>query len=466
MKLNIFVLSMLLGVSYIEIPAQDMSKRMDPEVWLAQENISDAVEFGRQLAATDTGLDWICVRVDGDDVKRPRGAGDLWHRMGDLRLVLDSAGFNLSRSHNIGFNYGAYEFSYRGRLMALGGLGFWEQHAKLIEFSPATGEWERLAMGIGPGFVKASGCWLTGDMSSVVAVSHETEQDPDDGVVWELDLTSYQWEPLGRLTEVFSSFHPGSNAATLETEDYVLWVRQNQSVVIRKADLKAVLTTDWLRTDLAQLKPEPDGVLVTMGRGNQIQWWRPSDVGEPVQLTSLDVGELFEGATRAMQPTALMTPMSPSVSDAGREAGAGWPWERGLILLTLGFGLVVGWAVGRRRQVPVSLESTGSSAVKPQATDMPLPSPPERQVSFAAKTRSNPEVDALEALGMVVMSSAELNAHLELDNQLSSESRRARRAQFIREVNREYQRCHGVDLIFREQDSNDRRRTHYVIRPH
>ncbi len=466
MKSNIFVLSMLLGVSYMEIPAQDMSKRMDPEVWLAQENISDAVEFGRQLAAGDAALDWVCVRVDGDAVKRPRGAGDIWHRMGDLRLVLDSAGLNLSRSHNIGFNYGAFEFSYRGRLMALGGLGFWEQHAKLIEFSPGTGEWERLATGMGPGFVKASGCWLTADMSSVVAVSHETEQDPEDGVVWELDLTSFHWEPLGRLTEVFSSFHPGSNAATLETEDYVLWVRQHQSVVIRKVDLKAVLTTDWLRADLEQLKPEPDDALVTMGRGNQIEWWRPSDVGEPVQLTSLNVGELFEGATKAMQPTALMTPMPPSISDAGKEASTGWPWERGLILVTLGFGLAVGWAVGRRRQVPVSLESTGSSMVKSEPAEMPLPSAREGQASLAAKTRSNPEVDALEALGTVVMSSAELNAHLELDKQLSSESRRARRAQFIREVNREYQRRHGVDLIFREQDPNDRRRTHYVIRPH
>ena len=76
------------------------------------------------------------------------------------------------------------------------------------------------------------------------------------------------------------------------------------------------------------------------------------------------------------------------------------------------------------------------------------------------------EVATLESMGMLVLSSQELNVHLNMGENVSAESCRARRAQFIRDVNREYQARHGVDLIFRERDAIDRRRTNYVIRPH
>ena len=74
-------------------------------------------------------------------------------------------------------------------------------------------------------------------------------------------------------------------------------------------------------------------------------------------------------------------------------------------------------------------------------------------------------IQQLEINGEGVMSTEELNLFLDLGVDVSSESKRAKRAQFIRDVNRIYQMRHGEDMIVREKDLNDRRRTIYVIHP-
>lgn len=56
-----------------------------------------------------------------------------------------------------------------------------------------------------------------------------------------------------------------------------------------------------------------------------------------------------------------------------------------------------------------------------------------------------------------------MNQFLDLGEEVPSESKRA---QFIRDVNRIYQMRHGKDMVVREKDLNDRRRTIDVIHPH
>ncbi|MGB1619388.1 MAG: hypothetical protein ACPHBM_07170, partial [Flavobacteriales bacterium] len=75
------------------------------------------------------------------------------------------------------------------------------------------------------------------------------------------------------------------------------------------------------------------------------------------------------------------------------------------------------------------------------------------------------DIVELERLGARIMSTEEVNQFLDLGEEVSSESKRAKRAQFIRDVNRVYQMRHGKDMIVREKDLNDRRRTIYVIHP-
>ena len=76
----------------------------------------------------------------------PLGNGPQLLRDGDLRVVLDASGANRSISHNIGFNLAAKHFRFNQRLYSLGGRGFWNAHAKLVEFIEKTGEWELVMM--------------------------------------------------------------------------------------------------------------------------------------------------------------------------------------------------------------------------------------------------------------------------------------------------------------------------------
>ena len=64
-----------------------------------------------------------------------------------------------------------------------------------------------------------------------------------------------------------------------------------------------------------------------------------------------------------------------------------------------------------------------------------------------------------------VLGTEEINLLFGLTVDMSAESKRAKRAQYIREVNREYRVLHNADLIRREKDSKDRRRTVYIIHP-
>jgi len=64
------------------------------------------------------------------------------------------------------------------------------------------------------------------------------------------------------------------------------------------------------------------------------------------------------------------------------------------------------------------------------------------------------------------LTTEELNAMLGLTEELSEETRRARRAQAIRKVNQEYEMWFNQPLILRTKDEVDRRRTIYLIQRH
>lgn len=452
----------LMGVSG-GVQAQDASRRMDPEVWFQQKNIADAFQFASDKAVALPALYRAHLSVGRDALVHGPGGDGAWLRDGDMRLVLDEAGVNLSRSHNIGFNYGAYHFGFRGRLMSLGGMGFWEQHSKLVEFLPESGEWEWLPCASGPAHVRAAGCWLAGNGEQLWAVEEPMEGATDGGGVWTLDLTSLRWTQSGRLSDTFSAFHPGSNAHTLETEDHVVWVRNLQSVIIRKADGKAVLSSAWAAKDLQRFRPKGQDVRLLLVSGNEITWmWPHEAVGED-STAVWDVAAEFEAASEYMDPMNLTEPLEAVDKGAEAQATLALPLWPIVALLALVVGAGAGVAMGRR-------SGASPSAVESQEGQAALTHSPASKSGKggldAEASRVIGEVATLESMGMLVMSSHELNLHLNMRENVSAESRRARRAQFIRDVNREYQARHGVDLIFRERDEHDRRRTNYVIRPH
>ena len=443
--------------------AQDASRRMDPEEWFRQKNIAAAFQFANEAVASKTALYRSHLSVGREVLVKGAGGSDVWLRDGDMRLVLDDAGANLSRSHNIGFNYGAYHFSFRGRLMSLGGMGFWEQHAKLIEFLPESGEWEWLPCASGPAHVRAAGCWIAEEKEQLWAVDEPVDGAAEGGGVWTLDLTTLRWSQAGRLSDTFSAFHPGSNAQTLETENHVIWVRHLQSVIVRKADGKAVLSSAWSAKDLQRLRPKGQDVRLQWVTGNLISWMWPQKGGGADSIVVWDVAAEFDAASKQMDPMDFMVPIEPAEKEGETKATLGLPAWPFIALLALIIGAGFGVAMGRRSGPRLSEGTSQNGQV--QFAERPAPAVGVKNLDTEA-SRVLGEVATLESMGMLVLSSQELNVHLNMGENVSAESCRARRAQFIRDVNREYQARHGVDLIFRERDAIDRRRTNYVIRPH
>lgn len=160
-----------------------------------------------------------------------------------------------------------------------------------------------------------------------------------------------------------------------------------------------------------------------------------------------------------------VTGMSPEEGMAQPEVKRKIEW--GVWTLALLVGCVLSYAAGRKsgaglREIPVPVHS--KSEETPELVDS-VGDKVNRMVPSAAKSILA-KIQSLEHQGEDVMATEELNVFLGLGAAVSSESKRAKRAQFIRDVNRVYQMNHGKDMIVREKDVKDRRRTIYVIRPH
>ena len=450
--------------------AQNPDKRMDPEDWMALTEVQESLTWAKEME----GAYALQLRTPRGWMYMPaRSQGQWWVREGDLRLVLDQTGKNASKSHNIGFNLGCYHFTTSvGRQMSLGGLGFWEMHAKCIEFMSSSGEWELVSSSEGPAHVNMNGCWLTGPEDEVLCLTKPsgTTWEAVESAVWIYDASEAEWRMKGALNPKLSLFWGRINGGgTYELGEYVVWPRLHQTVLIRKADEAVVVHPDW-RKDMvrewARRKPSEHSVLVSQGETTLQMWTWSDEEGEALGL-NWDVKAAFDSLEALHGTQALVVPAAPIVSDdvsADQNASLPlpiWPW-----LLGLGLGSVGFW-MGRKRKDDASKASADSAQTDGEKGASENQGARTNSVSdsMAAPSEDSKDVQVLEALGEVKWRTEEFNEHLGLGSDLSEESKRARRAQFIRDLNREYQLKHGTDLICREKDPEDRRRTYYIIRP-
>ena len=160
---------------------------MAPDAWLSL----PGVEAMRDWAGEHSSSTSLTVMSQNGSFHAPLGLGPhLLVRHGDLRVVLDSSGANRSNSHNLGFNLAAKHLRFNQRLYSLGGRGFWNAHAKLVEFIEKTGEWELVMMEGGPHCTTVLGSCFDVDKGVVYAIEEgqwgRSAQEQD--VVWKLDL--------------------------------------------------------------------------------------------------------------------------------------------------------------------------------------------------------------------------------------------------------------------------------------
>ena len=450
--------------------AQDPFKRMDPDGWLALNEVQTMLKW----TEAQEGAFWAEVWSDVGELRTPCGADSKWTlRHGDLRVVLTEGHENISRSHNLGFNLGAKSVVFNERLLSLGGRGYWNGHSKLIEFVEKSGEWEWvMTEEEGPECVIRTSSWFNSETAQVFSLDEgkwgrSNETGPTE--VWCLDLASSSWEHVGRVNPKMELFVHGSGKL-IDLEDYFVWPGMHKSAIVRKKDLLTVFTTAWNEAEHRDVLREAkkQSMRMTLAAEGLHRILSLNEEGQETVWLEWDVEAAFVEALGRGESSPWLVPSEDEEmiieTRVAEDAEANMPAALWAVVVLMVAGIAFG--VGRRGS-----ERTGADSQAVQARQEPAVARTSEGVSSNGEGNSAAKVilaliSDLEEAGGRIMSTEELNDFLLLGQDVSSESKRAKRAQFIRDVNRVYQMRHGKDMIAREKDLNDRRRTIYVIHPY
>lgn len=470
-KMRIVLLLLSMACSCF-VHAQDESKRLHPLDWLDQPMVKDVFSRSRQKGAGFVSR--INMGQENAILIGPSGQSRWWNRDGDFRVVTDSLGQNLSLSHNLGFNHGSYLFSYRGRRYSVGGRGYWRSHADLIEFVEKTGQWELINTNDGPGHIRQIGSWLDEANGSLVSAEiYDVANSENHVTLWSLDIGAMEWSKLGRVNPKFSLYLSATDS-WLELEDYVVLVGQQQGLIVRKADMNTVVTGEW---NISEYKASMARVGDCIGvyrkaEDNVLRVWQYFPEAKELEVLKWNVDSLYSTLAENAGLVSFVQPMEVPQSTSGavvlNETGDAPVSRSRMAVLILG-ALIVGilfsrwaWPYGQGK-AKVLREQSGLQGVTQQ--EGALVGRLQQEENVELNGTLSPLIVQLEQLDERVLGTEEINLLFGLTADVSAESKRAKRAQYIREVNREYRVLHKTDLIRREKDSKDRRRTNYIIHP-
>lgn len=456
MRSCVLVLALLLLMG--QFHAQNPLRRMDPDEWFRMERVQEGWRV-------TTGVDSVyALRVSFDlgAFRHAAGSDGAWYsREDDMRMVLDSSGASVGRSHNHGFNLESYHFSWHQRYYALGGWGFWNRHSKLLEFLPSTGEWELQPCRDEPPHVNNSASWLDVSGGRIVAMETENLQAVADGEgmirpIHSLNLSNFSWKCEGMANPLLEVMLTGRRPRRVDLEEYFLFFSLNKAAIIRKKDLMTVITDAFNSEIFIDARSSVDrskGYLIESSRGGHFFLSiMEGQGGEVVNVLDWDVARAFQqGVAEAFPFVVPLKDADAETSDLVAAQEESWVPPPPLMLLFIVLAFATGyWLSGRSR----------ASEMSDSGPDVPI-IPGER-----GKVGMSPLVSAFLNCGKVKMDTTEFNALIELDEDSSEESKRSRRAQVIRQVNQEYMLVYGQELITRQKDPVDRRRTNYIIRPY
>lgn len=174
-------------------------------------------------------------------------------------------------------------------------------------------------------------------------------------------------------------------------------------------------------------------------------------------VLALDLDSVFQALELSGSVMALVTPLRPTADMASEDSTLIGPRSKMVsLVLALVLAMIAGFFGGKR----VSLKRETQPAEEAR-----VPEGNGQQKSSLSQGHAK-RIMELESLPERTLGTEELNAHIGIQEDSSSEAKRARRAQFIRDINQEYELRYGKSLISRDKDPNDRRRTVYVITPH
>ena len=461
----------LFGAAANGVFGQDPLFRMDPDDWLAIESTQKAWSYLNKEKSAYLNH----IHFDKGQLSMVPGSQGHWYqRRSDLRLVLDSLGNNLSKSHNLGFNHGAKSVFWDGRFFMLGGRGFWNNHSLFIEFVPNAGEWDLQPCLNGPREVMASDAWLEAEKNEMVVIDQSDEFTADgeqSRQVYSMSLEEgFEWRSEGRVNPLLKQHLIFNETMTFDLEKYIIWAGLHKTLVVRKSDMSSVLVDAFSMRKLQEIMNRYKaavGFVHWISREGILSMRHHSLEGEESLILTWNIDSAYALAAAGAFPFVVAAEWG---KDNPEEAALDFTAENksifvSLLALLMMIGAFLVGRMTRKKVVGQVAIQERVRAVNEMRTDQNQLVQGEQSAPAAGRTFSQLTKGFVD-MQTSTLTTEELNAMLGLTEDLSEETRRARRAQAIRKVNQEYEMWFNQPLILRTKDEVDRRRTIYLIQRH
>ncbi len=316
---------------------------------------------------------------------------------------------NISQSRHFGYNHASYKFVYKGVIYSLGGYGYWRSHADLIAFDMKNGKWDMVPVkGEKPPGITAASTFVTGN-SIITFNAYRLDQSVQDlrtklDDVFKLDMKHKRWKANGELNVSIADINP----VYMEGESFTFNPITPQTILDKQSGLVKIDNTTML--DIS------GNTLTQMFyhiKGDSVTIYNDQDI-----YLDLDLKQLFD------ETDVLALNLIRSNNKYGYLAIGG-----STLLLILIFT-----AFYRRTY---------------------------------QKDPANKEHNLIKKLldsGQQSFSLEGIDKLFELEDIMSNETRRYKRATLINQVNDSYKQIYGNELITRIKDPDDKRRFIYLVK--
>lgn len=312
---------------------------------------------------------------------------------------------NCSKSKYHGYNFMSKKFAYNGTIYSIGGYGFWREHGDLIKYDTSRNEWESIPL--------------------------HTEEDPGNGLCFKVNDILYVFNPLYRNQHIdLARQKQGLCKIDLLSHD-ITFSEMNEPLFKLKAGVRIETNNYYLPSrdpfqiiDKRNMKFKTSEITYLLDLSkydSQSFFWIRGDSVTLITNDSTRQSFLFD-----FDEIYKKAPFKEiSILKSGLSSRLGW----GTVLLMAIFLFL--WI--RFRKV----------------NDSP---------NFG-----NPSISKLLVFSGNTLTQEELDVILEIDKIIPAETQRAKRSAAFNEINHEFVKVTGRDLIARIPDPRDKRKFLYKI---
>lgn len=314
---------------------------------------------------------------------------------------------NISTSKYHGYNHMSKKFTYNNSIYSFGGYGFWRNQGDLIRYEWDRNEWETIPVlygediGSNASFINSNYLYIINPISK----NQHIDLSKNHKGLYRINLQTREVDKLSINPEM-ELIQPKMR---IETDNYYLPSR-DPFQIIDKRNMMFKLSDITHVLDLS--KQNYKSFIWIHGDSVSIQNTDSQDT--PIHL---DFNLIYKNA-----PFAEFSIIETNKSS----------WIMGVFILVICIGFVIYKKNGR------------SKKALPKFSNPIL----EKIINHSGKTLNQEELDTI----------------LEIDQLISIDNQKTKRANMFKEVNSEYCKYYGIDLITRIPDPSDRRKYLYQIK--